>query len=286
MPTKTPAPPEGYITVTTGGALRELPSTGAFRRDAEHRDPIPGVLVYAEGDWRPVVNIRGRFRRSVDLDYCDSPLANEQVHGTYQQRVVPERIAVTHEAIANYLAMTERIEADREAAEAARDERHRARRGDRQTDERTEDERLAALSPKTRREAIEHSIRVAEELVAFRRQGVEVALEELSKAEATLAERHRQLAEARKEATGEVLHLGAILAAGVPTDGVERFPDGKWIARSAKADGVHVVFGYDSQDDQGQHWWTGTRYVDHEAADTFSYPTLSELLDHVAQVTQ
>lgn len=204
MPVKIPAPPEGYFTITQGSALHELPSAGQYRRDAEHRDPIPGVLVYAEGDWRPVVGLRARFRRSVDLDYCNSPLANEQTHGSYQQRVVPERIAVTREAIPQWLAMHERIEADRAAAEAARAERDRLRmetreeikREERQTAEQARAEKLAAMTPETRRETLQHELVIAELLVESREEQVAEAQTQLDVARARLTAVQAELREA------------------------------------------------------------------------------------------
>lgn len=84
----------------------------------------------------------------------------------------------------------------------------------------------------------------------------------------------------------EVLDLAAITAAGVPAGLTAKLPTGEWNTYKRGDPSVLLSYGYDEQDDQGQDWWTGTRYVDHEPADTFSYPSLVQLLDHVARETR
>lgn len=203
MPEKVPAPPEGYMTIHTGGALHELPSSGPFRvadrGDMRHRTPIDGVLVYAEGDWRPVTGFRARFRRSVDLDYTDSPLADAQTHRTYQQRVVAERVAVRPDVIPQWIGMQERLAADqgraeqRRREEAERQEQAVARR---QADKEAERAaRLAAMTPESRREALLAEIDRAEFMVEFSREEAARVAADLAEREAKLAGLRRQLDE-------------------------------------------------------------------------------------------
>lgn len=203
MPENIPSPPEGYMTIHTGSALAELPSSGPFRlrddADMRHRTPIDGVLVYAEGDWRPVTGFRARFRRSVDLDYTDSPLADAQTHRTYQQRVVAERVAVRPDVIPQWIGMHERMAADQAQAEqrrreeAERQEQAMARRAADKEAERAA--RLAAMTPAQRREWLQGQVDIAGLLVESREEDVEQAQRKLDEARGKVDELRRQLAE-------------------------------------------------------------------------------------------
>ena len=84
----------------------------------------------------------------------------------------------------------------------------------------------------------------------------------------------------------DVLDLEAIAAAGIPAGLTARLPTGEWHTYKRGNPAVLLSYGYDGEDVQGQEWWTGTRYVDGEPADAFSYPTLTQLLDHVARETR
>lgn len=88
----------------------------------------------------------------------------------------------------------------------------------------------------------------------------------------------------------EVLDYDAIAAAGItrPDVAVKQLTTGEWMAETGGLTRPHVLvsFGYDGEDDQGQDWWTGTHYVGGDVADQFSYPSMTQLLDHVARVTR
>lgn len=81
----------------------------------------------------------------------------------------------------------------------------------------------------------------------------------------------------------EVLDFAAITAAGIPGALTALQADGTWITYKDGDWNVAVAYGWDGEDEQGQTWWTGTRYVNGEPADTFSYSALAQLLDHVAK---
>lgn len=89
-------------------------------------------------------------------------------------------------------------------------------------------------------------------------------------------------------AEDDALDYDRIAAAGItrPDVAVKQLVTGEWIAETGgyTRPSVWVSFGWDDEDEDGQGWWTSTTYYGSEPATTFSYTTVTQLLDHVAGV--
>lgn len=187
MPERIPTPPEGYVTLDHGQPVRELPRPQSIR--GVHQ-PIPGVLVWAEGEWKPVVGFRGAYRRTVIVDYLGSKvpgaMGGVDGRGQYMQRLATERIAVRPELVPVWMHSRQRdaearergaaIEAERAATKAAAAAERAAR----------EAAREAAMTPEQRLTQVRRELAVGRELAVESRAEVERAQQRLADIEARI----------------------------------------------------------------------------------------------------
>jgi hypothetical protein len=181
-----PAPPEGFITLDTGSAVGELPRPTRIRGVAQ---PMHGVLVWAEGAWKPVVGFRKRFTRSVEVYYAESSKRTASPEGQFMQRLAPERIAVRPELIPQHLHFREQqAQAGRRVAEVVK--AADAERG----------EGIVARRPKppATLASAERSLAVAREMVVERRRAVAAAHEQLAAGEEGVLAMEAHVAELRR----------------------------------------------------------------------------------------
>lgn len=198
MPDTIPAPPEGYFTLDHGSSVRWIDRRN--KRDPQTREllPLPGVLVWAEGAWKPVIGFRKTFVRTLEVDYAESthPGATRQGgatrEGTYMQRVAPERIAVLPEAVPTLVAMQEQRAAD-ELARVERQAEIEAERAEAQRiGEAQAAAREAAMTPQQRLDKVRRDLAVGRELVEGARADVVQAQARLARFEDRVVELEAQ----------------------------------------------------------------------------------------------
>lgn len=194
-----PTPPEGYLALAGTSEKRHIEDRNRPPSIRGVRQPLRGVLVYAEREWKPVLGFRGTHGSKIDVGYTESKAPGATGEGVYMQRLPAERIAVdpiahpklaaAREDEARRAAERAEFEAGRAEREAAlREERARVRAEERERARAAEAARTAAMDPHERLAHVRRRLAVAQEMVLGRRETVEQAQQSLAEAE-ELAER-------------------------------------------------------------------------------------------------
>lgn len=181
-----PTPPEGYLALANVHEKRHIDQRQ--RRPSIHgtRQPLPGVLVYAERQWLPVLDLDATRGRKVEVTYTGSKLPGAGSDGRYMQRVPAERIAVDPLVHPRLVEVREHAEAagaaqaarmaEYEAGREARDaERRAAREEIRAETEAKRAAELAAMPAQQRLAVVRRQLAVAQEMIEARREAVEAA---------------------------------------------------------------------------------------------------------------
>lgn len=189
-----PTPPEGYLALAGTHEKRHIDERNRPASIRGARQPLNGVLVYAEREWKPVLGFRGTHGRKIDVDYTESKAPAATHEGVYMQRLPFERIAVdpvVQPQLAEAREHQARQEAERAEIEAGRAEREAQRaaaRAEVRAEEREraraeEAARLAALGPHERLAYVRRRLAVVQEIAVTRREAVEDAQQSLAEVE-------------------------------------------------------------------------------------------------------
>lgn len=189
-----PTPPEGYVALAHTAEKAQIEDRNRPPSVRGVRQPLRGVLVYAEREWKPVVDFRGIHGRKIDVDYAESKAPGATHEGVYMQRLPAERIAIdpiAHPKVVEYrehaaqqaAAHAARL-AEYEAGRAERDAARAEARAEVRAEEAAERAaKLAALPPQQRLAVVRRQLAKVQALVESRREQAAEAQERLADAE-------------------------------------------------------------------------------------------------------